>query len=724
MTLQIGQPVPRTMSPEQQRTILGRICDPGAAGEETQELADTTMEALANLDSVDRKTLEAWFGHVTQNEYNYALTLIAMHQLLASDLIEGEVALKRLVTIETHDLPSFSNILAWQYLKKIVELLSNGYLKSIQTFEELKNEFSKFDSSKMMNRVAFYLIAASHFKDNKEQLKITSLSLNEFSLQNSREMHFPKAETSNDQLINPLMNLLIYLWTSSSLNLDLGESLVSYLKNSYHNSRVVQLLCLNSVKQNHRKECLAQFQTYIDYTNDFKIKHKGVYDDLVGCIETYCIVLDYLSKTLESMDDYRTLYRYNEQLNKILSKYLINQVKPESNQHILELQNFLSFVYTKQSDIYENCFSYSSLSIEEQILKMIELTAKAIKSVDQNKTVNQKRLAYNYYKNSYYCHKNGQDDLAIKRIKKALTNDPNNVDYLLFLIKLYTGDEETFELALSLTQQLLESSLKSGFGSSLKARKQVAETYLIFLTLLGPEAESYLSDLFITLNDLFNNKFSDVKIKTKEQTKQRTSAKNQLQTYNDLCSPCDSPGRTKRFLNKLKSPISSSHSPKTTSRSSEGTIKSSSAHQSHPKSQTAVPDDESLAVHDILLDLSRLFQSLDMLDSSLESVELALEIYPASAYALARQGCVLLALEESERASRCFEKSLETGTTVAEAALGIFALKKSPASQQRAQMLAQHLVGSGVAFHRDGQLLYQIGLLSRASRAWTGVKIL
>lgn len=707
------------LTPIQEKAVLG-VDFAKVADAEMVESSDSTFASLQGIDSLDVATFNSWFTAVVQDQYNYATTVIAMDKLLELGEITGEQAIERLILIETNNLPAFSNLSAWQYLKAVMKKLSTGVFKGVSTFGEFQSKFSKLNSSNVMNKVFLYLCGYFHFQSINSPLEIKELvkSLTEFCYTYSKGLEFPKAETSNNELINPLLNLLIYLWRKPNVRFEIGKYIVKYVQSTYHNSRVAKILCLNSIKLNHPKECLAAFKTYINYIDDYKVKHKGVYDDLIATISLYAVVLEYLSRHMKTYDDYKEIHGFSIKLKDLILEFLIYFVGDDSRYYISELQNYLNFIYSTVATIYENCIPFSDKSIEESVDEMVRITTKAIKSISKNQNVNKKRLAYNFYKNSYYLHKSGDDEGAIKRIKRALVNDPDNVSYLSFLVKLYSGDEETYSMAVELAADVLENALLlPERRNSLKVKNDIIELYLIYLTLLKFEAVDHLGGLFGVLNELFDNQFKQLKtkqhlVRPKQQQQQRQT--NTIGDYNeDGCSPCE-PTKTRRLFgsNSIRKSTSSKRPASTPTATTTST-------------SNLIVTLEMRSIQKIWLNISRLLQGLDSLEGALDAVDAAEAIY-ANGECNARRGCVLLAMGESMEGTKWVERALEKttgGISSAEAVVALYYFGGSSAAESRAQSLAAVLVGQS-EFVRDIHLLVVVGALSKSTRAWNGVKIL
>lgn len=705
-----SQTLTQSLTPLQEKAVLG-VDFSKYTDADMVESSDTTFVTLQGIASIDETTLNTWFTAIVQNQYQYTLVVIAMDKMLESGAITATQAIERLVSIELFNLPAFSNLLAWQYLKSVIRRLSNVEFNAITTFKSFESSWGKVKSSNgMISKVFLYLSAFFHFQSNTVELKELIKSLNEYSLDYSNTLEFPKAETSNNELINPLMNLLIYLWRKPNVKFNVAKSLTRCLQTTYHNSRVVKLSCLNAIKLNHPKECMSTFKTYINYINDYKVKHKGVYDDLVDTISLYTVVLEYLSKHIKTHDDFKEVSEFEAQLKHLMCDYLIYFVGDVSAYYIPELQNYLNFVYTTLGVINENCIPFSSKAIDQSIDDMICLTTKAIKSVHDNPTVDKKRLAFNFYKNSYYLHKSGDDDGAIKRIKRAVVNDPDDVSYLTFLIKLYSGDEETHSMAIELAADVLTNALLLP-NKTLKVKNDITELYLIYLTLLQSDAVDHLAGMFGALNELFNDQFKELKVNpnpVKAKVPKPTGDANA-----DRCSPCE-PTKSRKFK-------FSSGSLSNKKASSGKTVPATVA----PAATNGALTLEMVYIQKIWLNISRLLQGLDSAEGAMDALEAAEGIL-RNGETEARRGCLLLGQGDLKAGLRHIEMSLEQssgGISAGEAVMGMYYFGRSEEAETRAKSLAQTLVES-VEFTRDAHLLFAVGALHKSTRAWGGMKIL
>lgn len=702
----------QSLTPVQEKAVLGvdfaQVTDPAMV-----ESSDSTFVALQRLGAADEATFKVWFDTSVQNQYSYATALVAIDYLLERGAIGSEAALVRLVGVELGDLPSFSNLLAWQHLKRVLDRLSRTHFAGVGTFDTFEAAFPKSKAADaVMHKVVFYLAGYFHFATKPAELKKLCASLETYFVNQSASLKFPKAASSNNAVVNPVLNLVAYLWRKPGVRLDASKALNGYLQVTYHNGRVAKLTCLNAIKLGHVKECVAAFKTYVNYVSDFKVKHKGVYDDVVDTISLYAVVLGFLSQKMTTYDEYREVAAHAETLDILVQDYLIYFVGEDSRYYIPELQSYLNFVYTLVADVYERSIPFGAAPLPDSVDAMVRKTTRAIKAVYKTDEVDRIRLGYNFYKNAYYLHKSGDDVAAVKRTKRALLNDPNNVGYLTFLVKLYSGNEETCGLALDLARDVVTNALLLP-NPGLQARADIAEAYLVYLTLLKESAFAKLGDLFAVLNGLFDNQFKELHVKphlARAPAPHPEAVRTSARAADAECVPCEP--KSKRFF-----------STGTIRRKPSMTV-SKPVNSAPATAPNHIVTPELRVISRIWLDISRLLQGMDALEDALEAVN-ASEALTPSADADARRGCIMLAMGDQQGLVQ-LERALEhssAGISTAEAAMGLYVFGGEPAAQARAHALAQELVQT-VPFARDGHLLLVVGVLSKAVDAWCGLKIL
>lgn len=554
--------VTQTLTPIQEKTIFGvdipaylKVNDGGLS----DTILDSTLAILKKIEQKDEDLTTSWLeSKKISSEFDFAilLYLLSCRQKESNndntDSINSFV-FKTIASVNMKALPSFSNIMAWDSLDDISLFFSQTSFSPCTTLETFTSKFNQLygKHESIFSKVLYFYFAFNHFKNFPDQLESICSAFESFFDACQKQLKFPTANETNEKAINSLVKLAIYLTQDTTIkkHLDIYHATSKYIYVTYHNIGIMKLWCVNSLNLRSLEETRATFKTYLNYVADYKIKNNGEYYDIVDVIQTYVLVLEYLSSKMTTTEEYRELKIWFNEVLEIMDVFnTVVGTKVEVFKN--SLRALIATTYFSFASIYEN-FLNMEVKPFDQIDKICEFLAVTTRTLDHRSNelkLDGTELSFIYYVYSFYLHKSRNNNEAIKYAKHAMRHSPDNIKYINYYIKLLSGDEDNLEAALSISQQVIELlhqsvSKDDPIKWSVDRKHDALEAYLIFLTLLGESAIDVLAPFFGFVNKIFGNQHSleDVKNKSLESKSKNLSnrnLKNKKNEADDACSPC------------------------------------------------------------------------------------------------------------------------------------------------------------------------------------------
>lgn len=552
-----------TLTPIQEKAIFGvdvpRYFEVVNSGTSSEDILDSTLAVMKKIDDGDKELIESWMKAKTiSNQFDYAVLmyLLTRYQQQShedANVTNGSV-LKKLASVDLKSLPSSSNIMAWDALNEISLFLSETSFKTCSNIESFTNIFSQLlKGDDNFTKILYFYFAFNHFKNSPTMLEAVSANFKSFLDSLQKQVKFPTANQTNQQGLDPFLKLAIYLMQNNSLRtyLDIYKITNKFIYVTYQDVRIMKLWCLNSLHLGLLDEAKATFRTYLNYVADYKMKNNGEYYDIMDVIQTYIQVLQSLSFSMTSNEEYNVLKTWFDELQdimKIFTAVIGDDVKVFKN----PLRVVLADAYFSLGKIFEN-FLKMEPSPVNKIDEIVQIFGKSVDSLSRpNKDLkmSSSKLSEIYYTYSFYLHKSSKHDLASKYAKCSMKFSPDNVKYINYYVKLLSNDEENFDNSLLISQQVIQNLTESISNEdclkwSVKRKSHALEAYLIFLTLLGDAAIDALPPFFAFVNKLFGDQHSvssgtiDSRNTTKSPAISRGGNKVTLNgSADDGCAPC------------------------------------------------------------------------------------------------------------------------------------------------------------------------------------------
>ncbi|GMM29804.1 hypothetical protein DAMA08_025490 [Martiniozyma asiatica (nom. inval.)] len=670
MTASQKKPVALTQSltPLQEKAILGIDLAKYSFKfkDENMDKQDSTFKVLSKLQSGDLDTLHSCYSKTVQNEFGYSITLVALFGRLELDPNSGPLVLKRLVDIELENLPLFSNMLAWNYLEKIIFNLSNTMFKQITSWDQLRESYYKSGANErsILFSIFLYWIGFELFKNNRKELKHVASNLCDYFNKYGSAIHFPKANVVNKD-INPLANLLIYLFRNEKYSplLDISKGIKQLIQVTYQNSKIMKLWCLSAIRKQNLNECKTTFKTYLNYMDDYKVKHKGSYHDLFDFVNLHLDVLNFAITDVRTREQYSELDTWFNQLNEVINENLISIVGDDPSIYSDTLKVFLSHYYDQMGQIYETLMPYSTLASIEKIKKLVVYCQESVKFIKNTGDVDPDIASYYHYRLAFYQHKLGENQSAKKTLSSALKISENSLHCVSLYAKLNTSSEKFLPGACKILSDMVDL-VKEDIEKGDRELKLIEKDILL---------DMYLTTMYLSGMDP-NEKKKKSEIKEKLTT--RTIV---IGDDSNNCAPCTPPIRESKNSLLRKITGGSQKPPR-------------SYHHISTSNSVAINDrviekeSEARIVHKTLLELSRVLQEVGYWEDSVAAVKNAQKFRPDSLLAQAareaRMGCLFTEMGDKRAftslgkafdilSSHELKNNLEYLTAKAEAIVGL-----------------------------------------------------
>lgn len=554
--------VTQTLTPIQEKTIFG-VDIPAYLKNNDGGLCDTildsTLAVLKKIEQKDEDLTKSWLeSKKISNEFDFAILLYLLscrQKENNNDNIDNinSFVFKTIASVNMKALPSFSNIMAWDSLDDISLFFSQTSFSSCTTLETFTSKFNQLygKHESVFSKVLYFYFACNHFKNSSDQLELVCSAFESFFEACQKQLKFPTANETNAKSINSLVQLAIYLAQDSTMkkHLDIYHSTSKYIYVTYHNIRIMKLWCVNTLNLRTLEETRATFRTYLNYVADYKVKNNGEYYDIVDVIQTYVLVLEHLSSKMTTIEEYRELKVWFNEVLKIMDVFnavVGTKVGVFKN----SLRTIIATTYFSFASIYENFLNMEVKPFNQidKICGFLAVTAQTLDHRSSELKLDDTEVSFIYYVYSFYLHKSRKNDDAIKYAKHAMRHSPDNIKYINYYVKLLSGNEDNLETALSISQQVIELlhqsiNTEDPIKWSVDRKRDALEAYLIFLTLLGESAIDVLAPFFGFVNKVFGNQqtLEDVRNKnlnSKSKTSSNRNTKNRNNESDEICSPC------------------------------------------------------------------------------------------------------------------------------------------------------------------------------------------
>lgn len=515
-----------TLTPIQEKAIFGvdipQYFEVVNNGTSPEDILDSTLAVMKKIKEGDKELIMSWMKtKVITNQFDYAIlvSLLSRYQQQNHDdaIITNELVMNKLSSVELRSLPSFSNIMAWDALDNISTFFSETTFKlctDMESFTSTFNQLDKHDGN--FTKTLYFYFAFNHFKTAPSILEAVSSNFRSFLDSSQKQLKFPTANQTNEKEIDPLVKLAVYLVQDSTLRtyLDLYRITNKYIYVTYQNVRIMKLWCVNSIGLGLLEEAKATFRTYLNYVADYKMKNNEEYYDIMDVIQTYIQVLESLSSNMKSNEEYTELKKWFREVQDIMEIFravIGNDIAVFND----PLRAILANAYSSLAKIYENFLRMES-SPFLKINDLLVIAGHAVETLSRQNTelkLDPSKISDIYYTYSFYLHKSGNHEQALKYSKHAMKYSPDNIKYINYYVKLLSNDEENFDNSLLISQQVIENlteliSTEDCLKWSARKKRHALEAYLIFLTLLGDAAIDALAPFFAFVNKLFGNQHS------------------------------------------------------------------------------------------------------------------------------------------------------------------------------------------------------------------------
>ena len=553
-----------TLTPIQEKAIFGvdvpQYFEVVNNGTSPEDILDSTLAVMKKIKEGDNELITSWMKKkAISNQFDYAIlvSLLTRYQQKSHDdanIINGSV-LNKLASVELKSLPAFSNIMAWDALDNIATFFSETTFKlctDVESFTSTFNQLAKHDGD--FTKILYFYFAFNHFKSSPLILEAVSSSFRSFLDSSQKQLKFPTANQTNQQEIDSLVKLAVYLMQDNTLRtyLDIYRITNKYIYVTYQNAGIMKLWCINSIGLGLLDEVKAKFRTYLNYVADYKMKNNGEYYDIMDVIQTYIQVLENLSSNMTSNEEYTELKKWFKEVQEIME---IFRAVIGDNIAVFNdpLRAILANAYSSLTKIYENFLKMES-SPFPKINDLLIITGHAVETLSRQNNelkLSPSKISEIYYTYSFYLHKTGKHEQAIKYSKHAMKYSPDNIKYINYYVKLLSNDEENFDNSLFISQQVIENltesiSTEDCLKWSVRKKRHALEAYLIFLTLLGDAAIDALAPFFAFVNKLFGNQHSvnngtveSRNANTKSASNSRGGNRTAISvTADDGCAPC------------------------------------------------------------------------------------------------------------------------------------------------------------------------------------------
>lgn len=532
----------------------------------SDNILDSTLAILKKLELGDIELTNSWLMTKTiTNEFDYAILMHLLSRYQQENNTDNtdttnSFVLNKIISIDISALPSFSNLLAWDSFDDISLYLSRTSFASCNTIELFSSKFSllsgKSDQSDksdvLFRKVLFFYFAFNHFKQKSELLEALCVKFESFLESCQKQLNFPTANQTNENQIDPLIKLAIYLTqdTSSNAYLDFYQVINKYIYVTYQNVRIMKLWCISSLNIRSLDETRATFRTYLNYVADYKVKNNGEYYDIVDVIKTYTSILEYLSTHMTITQEYNELKKWFDEVLEIMNTFNA-VIGTNLTVYKNPLREMVADTYFTLASIYENFLSMEIKPFDKisEIVTFLKKSADTLDHRSNELKLKSNQISFIYYVHSFYLHKSGISNEALKYAKHAMKHSPDNIKYINYYVKLLSGNEEDLDTAILISQQVIENlhdSVKTEdpIKWTIWKKRDALEAYLIFLTLLGEFAVDALAPFFGFVNRVFGNENSlnnskDGKAEGKVKTASNIRlGKNKNNELDEGCSPC------------------------------------------------------------------------------------------------------------------------------------------------------------------------------------------
>lgn len=496
----------QTLAPNQEKTILGvNVPLYHAKQKHNEESVDSTVAIMQKYNNNEDEFKELWFNTKCKNQFDYAMILLALKKCDDANEVFNKL-------VEFDHLPILSNIVAHDVLDDFSTEFNKTIFLKIQGVEEFQETFNKYCNSKSsFGKILYFYFGLKFFKNNNKQLFKLSDELKKFLDSKYNEFTFPTAGQSNTKEINQLMSLVnIFIDKPAGKFFNLYDTITKYISISYHNILLMKIWTFIALQKGLFSEAKRTFHTYLNYINDNKIKNNGEYYDLLDVIQTYNYVLIKLSNHIKSNVESTELKKWFNEVSNIMNETVIKFIDTDTDVYLPCLKKILTFIYLSFALINENILRFENNEIIEKMEEIKKFLYKSIQCIESDLKLSDDTYSFIYYKYSYYLHKTFEHELALKYSKYAIKHSPDDVGYLNYHIKLLTGDENSIDKALLISQQTIENLTELAIEDdssrwNINKKKNAIESYLIFLTLLAEENIEALPPFFGFVNKMFGN---------------------------------------------------------------------------------------------------------------------------------------------------------------------------------------------------------------------------
>ncbi|VEU22116.1 DEKNAAC103122 [Brettanomyces naardenensis] len=505
------------------------------------------VSSLNDKKSIERLLLST---HNPGRDVDYYVLL----KLILLSLEDQELAplFDRWVSID--DLPSFTNILAWNCIDQICAGLASGILESstITEFDGKINHLIPVTSESnngLFRSLLRYIIGFKTFQSNHAELVNLGKQFTKFCLSSLENVNFPRA-TRHSHWVDLIATTCIYLFQ------DFGAFFKGYdicqksLLVSYQSIPVMKLWCLSAISSGKKAEVVPAFKTYLAYVNDTTIKNFNVRRDPVNTINSYLLVLSYVTRTWNSpkRELFVRVCDWIGELKDVID-YFLNLTSDSTELYTDPLQRYLSSVWFELGFIHERlCLVYTAT--EEVLNDRIESTYDYYKkAVELTNLIDDKdsSFAVRYFRYALILAKRLEYSDAIKNVKKALKLEPDALEYLNVIVLLYSAVDENVDKPLAITKEVLETigHQFSGERSEIPLQRRVGilQMYMTYIALVEASTDCY--EALDCLQELFDmaHKLLGVSA-TKATNASITSTDSQVQLYSPKSGVNGNPARS------------------------------------------------------------------------------------------------------------------------------------------------------------------------------------